>query len=206
MEMIVFHIVQVNNPFLLCFADIDKLGAYFNNLTNKVVQSNRSHPVICRYGHAFLCWCILAYSITAESFMQNLCFLIEIELRYLHCCFRHPSVQRLQQVLKQSGQEFELHALKHLTKYCKYCQKHKISPSRFNFIINDDIDFKYHIIVEVLYIESKPVLHIVDEATRFQAGRLLKDIFARHVWDQLRACWINTYLGPPDLISANAGK
>ena len=69
MGMIIFHIVQVNTPFLLCFADMDKLGAYFNNLTNEVVQSNRSHLVICKYGHVFLYWCILAYFITAESFM-----------------------------------------------------------------------------------------------------------------------------------------
>ena len=90
--MIVFHIVQVNTPFLLCLADMDKLEVYFNNLTNEVVQSNRSHPVICRYGHAFLCWCILAYSITAELFMQNPYFLTEIELRRLYRRFGHPSV------------------------------------------------------------------------------------------------------------------
>jgi hypothetical protein len=80
-----------------------------------------------------------------------------------------------------------------------------------HFTIQDeDIQFNYNIIVDILYIEgangSKPVLHILDEATRFQAGRWLKDISARHVWDQLRACWIDTYLGPPDLISFDAGK
>jgi hypothetical protein len=36
--------------------------------------------------------------------------------------------------------------------------------------------------------DNKSVLHIVNEAIRFQAGRWLKDISARHVWDQLRAC------------------
>ena len=28
---------------------------------------------------------------------------------------------------------------------------------------------------------------------------------AQHVWDALRACWIDTYLGPPDLIVHDAG-
>lgn len=37
MGMIVFHIVRVNTPFLLCLADMDKLEAFFNNLTNEVV-------------------------------------------------------------------------------------------------------------------------------------------------------------------------
>ena len=36
-RIIIFYIIQINTPFLLCLTDIDKLGAYFNNLTNKVV-------------------------------------------------------------------------------------------------------------------------------------------------------------------------
>ncbi len=89
---------------------------------------------------------------------------------------------------------------------------HGKSPGRFIFSIRDeDIQFNYSIVVDILYMEwksadNKPVLHIVDEATRFQAGRWLKDISARHVWDQLRASWIDTYLGSPDLITADAGK
>lgn len=35
--MIVFHIIQVNPPFLLCLADMDRLGAFFNNITNKLL-------------------------------------------------------------------------------------------------------------------------------------------------------------------------
>lgn len=35
--IIIFHIIRINTPFLLCLTDIDKLGTYFNNLTNKVV-------------------------------------------------------------------------------------------------------------------------------------------------------------------------
>ena len=47
---------------------------------------------------------------------------------------------------------------------------------------------------------------MVDEATHFQAERWLKNVSAQYVWDQLRLCWIDTYLGSPDLVTANAGK
>ena len=57
-----------------------------------------------------------------------------------------------------------------------------------------------------MYISGAPLLHVVDESTRFQAGQWLQDISARHTWDTLRACWIDTYLGPPDLITHDAGK
>ena len=57
-----------------------------------------------------------------------------------------------------------------------------------------------------MYISGSPLLHVVDEATRFQTGRWLRDISAKHTWDILRMCWIDSYLGPPDLITTDAGK
>ena len=130
----------------------------------------------------------------------------EIELRRLHRRFGHPSVCCLQQVLERSGHDVELPALEHFTKYYKHCQKHGKSPGRFSFTLKNDIDFNFNIIVDILYIDGKLVLYIVDESTRFQAGRWLKDISAQHVWDQLRTCWIDTYLGPPDFVTTDAGN
>ena len=57
-----------------------------------------------------------------------------------------------------------------------------------------------------MYISGSPLLHVVDEGTRFQAGRWLQNISAKHTWDVLRMCWIDTYLGPPDLVTHDAGK
>jgi hypothetical protein len=54
LEIITFHIVRVNIPFLLCLDDFDRLDIYFNNLINEIVQHERRHLVIRRYGHAFL--------------------------------------------------------------------------------------------------------------------------------------------------------
>ena len=38
LRLITFHIVPINTPFLLYLADIDKLGAFFKNITNEVIQ------------------------------------------------------------------------------------------------------------------------------------------------------------------------
>jgi hypothetical protein len=54
LEMITFHIVEVIISFLLCLNDFDRLEIYFNNLINEIVQHERRHLVIRRYGHAFL--------------------------------------------------------------------------------------------------------------------------------------------------------
>ena len=208
--LVTFHIVPVNTPFLLCLADMDKHGAFFNNITNQVIQSQtqptRCHPVIRRYGHAFLLWYTSAYTLATESLTLNPCYLTDVELRRLHRRFGHPSVYRLHQLLEQSGHNVELQALQYLTKYCEQCQKHGRSPGRFTFTLKDDINFNYNVIIDIMYIGSKPVLHLVDEAIRFQAGRWLKNVSAQYVCDQLRFCWIDTYLGPPNLVTADAGK
>ena len=99
-----------------------------------------------------------------------------------------------------------MQTLQYLSKYCEYCQKHGRSLGRFGFIIKDDIKFNYNVIVDILYIEGKPVLHLIDKTTHFQARRWLKDISAKHIWDQLRAYWIDTYLGPLNIISSDVGK
>ena len=189
---ITFHIISVNTPFLLCLADLDKSGAFFNNVTNKVIQQHqkpsRSHPVFRRYGHAFLLWNILIYAFISESIIQHLCFLTETEIRRLHRRFGHLSVQRLYQILDRAGHEMNQRIIQRLTKYCHHCQKHGRFSGRFNFTIKGDMDFNFHIIVDIFYIEGKSVLHLIDEATRFQAGRWLKSITAKNVWDQLRTC------------------
>ena len=55
---ITFHIISVNTFFLLFLANLDKSEAFFNNVTNKVIQQHqkflRSHSVFRKYGHAFL--------------------------------------------------------------------------------------------------------------------------------------------------------
>jgi hypothetical protein len=42
--------------------------------------------------------------------------------------------------------------------------------------------------VDIMYIHGQPLLHIVDEGTRFQSGRWLVNISAKHTWDKLREC------------------
>jgi hypothetical protein len=47
------------------------------------------------------------------------------------------------------------------------------SLGRFKFVLKDDqdTDFNHFIFVDVMYIDGNLILHIIDEATRFQAAR-----------------------------------
>jgi hypothetical protein len=80
------------------------------------------------------------------------------------------------------------------------------APGRFKFTLKDDREFNWCIVIDVMYLDSKPVLYVVDEATAFQAAKFLKDMSAKTTWDTLRICWIDVYQGPPNTIVSDAGK
>lgn len=51
-----FYIIKANTYFLLCFADINYLDIYFNNINNLLIINNICIPVICHFNHLFLLW------------------------------------------------------------------------------------------------------------------------------------------------------
>ena len=57
-DRIEFHIVKIDTSFLLCFADLDRLKIYFNNVQNTLVSENKQgdkqvFSMIRRFGHSF---------------------------------------------------------------------------------------------------------------------------------------------------------
>jgi hypothetical protein len=204
-----FHVVRADTPFLLSLADMDTLGVYYNNLKDVLISPIQSIPVIRQFGHPFLLWGHSLQAHINHSFDNNPCFLTTTELRRLHRRFGHPAADRLYRLLERSGHDdVDRKAIDRLTKYCEHCQKYGRSPGRFKFTLRDDQDceFNYSIYVDIMYIDGSPVLHVIDEATRFQAARWLQNISAKHTWDALRTCWMDTYVGPPEYITHDAGK
>jgi hypothetical protein len=196
-----FHIVNANTPFLLSLSEMDAKGISLDNIQNKLINARdgSSTPIVRRFGHPFIMW---------GATISTTCYLTETELRTLHRRFGHPSAMRLLNLLERAGHSDPQHRriLEHITKYCARCQKHAGVPMRFKFTLRDeDIDFNHSIYVDVMYINASPILHVVDEATRFQAARWLQNMTSQHVWNALRACWIDVYLGPPDIINHDAG-
>jgi hypothetical protein len=185
---------------------------YFRTIDNlHINMKNEHHLMIRRYDHAFLLWNILAYFLIVESLNQNSCMLSEIELRRLHRRFEHFSTRRLQAILDRSEHHVDIKMLHYLIKYCHHCQIHDKFSSRFSFTLKNDLEFNFNVIVDILYLEiksdvNKSILHLMNETTRFQVDRWLKNITARHVWNQLRICWIDTNLESLDLITSNASK
>lgn len=62
------------------------------------------------------------------------------------------------------------------------------------------------IYVDKFCINGNAILHVVDEATKFQAAQHLVLVTAESVWYALCRYWIDVYVGPPDLIMNDVSK
>jgi hypothetical protein len=193
-----FQVLPTSTPFLLSLQDMDAKGVQFDNVNNVLIQGNHKIPITRRWGHPWL-------QLHNQEQVIAQCHLTEVELRQLHRRFGHPSVKKLSQLLTEADEDFSRHVLLKITKFCHHCQLHGRSPGRFKFNIKDDVTFNAEVVVDVMYLDSKPVLHVVDNATAFQAARFLRDMAAATVWETLQLCWLNVYTGPPDLIIYDAG-
>lgn len=195
------HIVKADIPMLLCLQDMDNLGIHFNNLTNRVTHENskQSTLVTRQNGHPFIEW---------NPLLQ--CFFTEQELRRLHRRFGHPSTDKLMNFLKRAD-ENNLKSntrsiLQNIVKSCTACQLYAQKPRRFKFTIRENKEFNHTVYVDIFYIDNHPILHVVDEATNYQAAKWLRRVNTESVWKALKLCWIDVYIGPPEVIAHDAGK
>ena len=99
------RVVDISVPFLVSLADIDRLGAYYNNLTNFVIQKGKPKTPVYRYrDHAWVLF-DAAHALVAvpdDCIPEAVCHLTEPELRQLHRRFGHPSVRRLSKLLERA--------------------------------------------------------------------------------------------------------
>ena len=57
----------------------------------------------------------------------------------------------------------------------------------------------------VMYLDGNLVFYVIDSSIAFNTSCFLRDIKAYIVWEVLKKCWLNTYLGPLDVILVDIG-
>ena len=192
-----YYILETHTPFLMSLEDADRHKAYFNNILDVIVRSDgETLPVVRKWGHPFF----------NVSRTEATIHLTEGQLRHLHRRFGHPRTERLYNLLKNSGHDdVQPAVLDEIRKFCSQCQAYDPAPRRFKFSLLDEYDFNYEVVVDVIYINGRNVLHVIDTSTSFQAATFLKGMSARDTWNALCRCWIYVYQGPPDRISHDPG-
>ena len=70
---------------------------------------------------------------------------------------------------------------------------------------HDNVRFNARAFIDIMYLDGKPALHIVDEATRFLAARFLSKISTDSIWEAVILCWSSVYTGLPEYIMVDEG-
>ncbi|KAF7893816.1 hypothetical protein EAF00_007330 [Botryotinia globosa] len=146
-----FHIVPVPTTFLLCLKDMDRLGIYYKNTNDMLIQKERKFPVIRQWGHPWVlrknehvnidqCGQYITGNITGNTTPAGPdIFLTTDELKVLHRRFGHPSVDKLHRILQRAEQrDFKYEEIEAINKMCQHCERNGKAPEGFNLTIMDD--------------------------------------------------------------------
>jgi hypothetical protein len=55
------------------------------------------------------------------------------------------------------------------------------SPSRFKFSLKNNYEFNYSVVINIMYLDSKLILYVINIFISFQAASFLKNILARNI-------------------------
>ena len=200
---VLMDIVPVDVPALLGLDVLDTEQLYADNVTNRLVHreilskqgeplayKDRWHvPLIRQNGHLY-----------AQMSFPCFTFYTAAQLEKLHRQFAHPSAGKLYNLLKRAGLEAvdakTLERLEEIVSRCEPCQKIRNAPLRFRVLIgHENVRFNARAYIDIMYLDGRPVLHIVDEATRFSAARFLTKVSTDAVWEAIVMCWSSVYTG-----------
>ena len=81
--------------------------------------------------------------------------------------------------------------MKKITEHFEPCQRIKKAPLRFrvSFVSAENVQFNESILVYMMYIDRMPVIHIVNEGTKFSAARFLPNQQTGTIWQTIIECW-----------------
>jgi hypothetical protein len=129
----------------------------------------------------------------------------------LHRHLYHPSTGKLLSLLKRanpglvSGETKDL--LDEIVKACHACQTFSTSPLHFRIRTPEEVVFNQELRIDLMFLEDrKPVLHVVNAGTTFQAAIFLDGEDAASVWNAFLKCWSHALCGHPESLLCHQGS
>ena len=128
----------------------------------------------------------------------------------MHRHFFHPKSEGLYAVMRRSGPNScspqDLRQIQEIITKCDVCQRLSRAPSRFRVSLPmENVVFNRILCVEIMYLESNPVLHCVDRETKFNAATFLPDETTETAWQTYQRIWSLLYVGHTEHMHADQG-
>ena len=142
-------------------------------------------------------------------------FFTKRQLERLHQHFMHPSASKLYNLLRRGYPRYidteTQKILKEISNECKTCNIYDTRRMHFQVRDKENIRFNQTLLMDIMYLEdqknrSHPVLHIIDEATHFQAATFLKKCDVQTVWIAFLKIWASIYVGFPESLLVDQGS
>ena len=193
------EVVDTNVPFLLGLDTMEKYKMVLE--TDKCMLSSKLEGWQIRLrkklGHLYYEW------------VPNVLF-TESELMKVHRHFHHPDSERLYSVMSRTEPDKTspevLRTLKRISSTCDLCQRRTRAPHRFRVSLPDaDVVFNRTLCLDLMYLENKPVLHVVDKDTEFSAAAFLGKETADATWNTFMNILVCVYIGFPDAMATDQG-
>jgi len=137
------------------------------------------------------------------------------ELKKVHHVYGHPKVHRFFATLKLDGQHAKLSDVAQVCWRCLGCETGKCTISKPEScgkepvgmpIDTDGPEFNKRVSIDLLFIQKRPILVVLDENTRYMELDILKTKAAPGVWASFKAIWLGPYDFPTQLLSDNGSE
>lgn len=99
-----------------------------------------------------------------------------------------------------------LEILNDINKPCQICQTYSSAPLSFSVRFPDETVFYKRITNHLIYLESDPVLHIVDKGTHFSPAKFIFSASSANIWETFVSIGINIYTEYPYLVHIDQGS
>lgn len=189
-------IIDLQVPFLL---GLDELGRYGITLDFETGYMSAGDSILhlnfhCVGDHAF----VLPDNPNSIRWTRA-------EFQKLHLHFYHPSSDNLFNVLRRVRPEDTpcavLDILKQISGACATCQELHASPFRFRVSLPEySLRFNAKAVIDLVWSDKRPVLHVVDAHTCFQNASFIRDKTAECLWKLFIEVWATVYCGLPDVL------
>ena len=195
--------------FLLGLDSMDKYKMFADTVRNLLCcpSLQLSIPVFRKLGHVYLDWTKTSHALFTRS-----------ELLKMHRGFSHPTNDKLLNLLKLARPHEMNHdtvkTLEGIKRACDNCQRLGPTPLRFKVSLPsmEDVKFGEEASMDLMFLDGKAVLHIIDTATRFSTATFLDAHSSSYgqsvdgIWLAFLETWCTLYTGYPNRLRVDQGS
>lgn len=209
------HVVNCEIPLLMSRQSLKRAHCQIDFVQDKVVMFGEQVPVkISRTGH----YCVPLTSDDKQETIHNVLFTSPInpdddkanqkKVMKLHKQFAHPSSDRLKQLIWNSGVKDSVidKVVDDVSRNCDVCKRFRRAPPRPVVSFPLATEFNETVAMDIKFINTRPVLHLIDHATRYSRACVLNNKKPMSVIQAVLTHWIQIFGQPVQFLTDNGGE